>query len=337
MKMVVISKSFTTHKRGEKDEDNQDSININELKGRYALSDGLSRSFLPRLLADTITESFTTDGTISSAILSQKFNKKKEEYLSTLDEDSIVLQELAEEIFKYSSATFVGLELCNLRATWTVLGDSCLFIIPEQGAPQCICSNKVTISEDSQIHVLFGNNTAHIRSDGKVFGNLIKGEADILSSGWYVLMSDAISEWFINRLNEGCNMAPILYQLKDNKEFESFIEGEYQDGRIRSDDCTIVVIRIDNNEDLEDKPDDDYFFSKNNKECKSNDPTIVLDTSDKEESEGQPLRLNNIRIRRCISRLMRRIKIFIKRLVRYFKRRKINNLTEYESSNEKLS
>ena len=328
MKTVVISKTFTTHKRGESDKDIQDSVSINELKGRYALSDGISRSFLPRLLADIITDNFTANRTLSSVTISQMFNLKKEEYLSTLDEDSVALQEIAEETLKNASATFVGLEIHNQKVTWKVLGDSCLLIIPKDGTPKCICSNKVTISEDSKIHVIFGNNTAHIRSDGKIYESLIEGEADMIESGWYVLMSDAISEWFINMLNEGCNMAPILFKLEGNDQFEEFVESEYKSKRMRSDDCSVILIRIDGNipkdNRLEDKPDDDYFFSNthHNKEPKSEKLEEAWDSNDKNELERQTIVLNHTHQRKRLSRLLHRIIVFFSQLGKPFHKRK---------------
>ena len=341
MKTVVISKSFTTHKRGESEEDIQDSVNIDKLKGRYALSDGLSKSFLPRLLADTLTEIFIANGDFSSDTISQMFNIKKEEYLSSLDEESAALQELAEETLKNASSTFVGLEISKQRAIWKVLGDSCLFIIPEEGVTQCVCSNKVKINDDGTLNVVFGNNTAHIRSDGKIYGNFITGDADIITSGWYILMSDTISEWFINRLNEGCNMAPVLFQLEGNDEFERFIEIEYQSGRMRSDDCTVVLIRIDENiskdNSQDDKPSDDYFFSKTNynNEHKAKELDNSLNSTDPYESERQPVTLNHVHKRKCLSKLYHRIIAFLGDLGRLFCKK--NKLKENKSNDDKLS
>lgn len=156
-----------------------------------------------------------------------------------------MLQEIAEETFKHGAATFVGLELLNHRATWKVLGDSCLFILPDKGFPQCICSDSVKVSDDGKINISFGSHPAQIHSDGQVFGNFATGSDEMIEVGWYVLMSDAISEWFVNQLNEGNNMASALFNLNSNEEFEYLVEREYQANRMRSDDCTVLIIRID--------------------------------------------------------------------------------------------
>jgi hypothetical protein len=258
--MDVTTKYFTTHKRGENDEDIQDSVQVNEKKGRYAVSDGVTESFLPRLLADVLTENFVeTDGDgLEDIPIAQKFDKKKQEYISPLDEETKMWLESVEETLAYASATFVGLALQerSKTATWTVLGDSCLFVIPEEGITQCICSDQVTVCDDGALHVSFGNTPAQIRSDGKIFGKPIRGEAQIISSGWYVLMTDTISKWFINRLNEKNDVVSVLFGFSGNEEFESFIEKEYQAGRMGSDDCTVVLIRIGENESINNEWDD---------------------------------------------------------------------------------
>jgi hypothetical protein len=260
MKMDVTTKYFTTHKRGENDEDIQDSVQVNDENGRYAVSDGVSKSFLPRLLADVLTENFVeTEGDgLDGITIAQKFEKKKQEYLSPLDEETKTWLEIVEETLTYAAATFVGLniQVRSQMVTWTVLGDSCLFVIPEKGMAQCICSNQVTISDDGALQVSFGNTPAQIRSDGKIFGKPIRGGAELINSGWYVLMTDAISEWFINRLNEKNNVASILFGLNGNEAFEDFIEKEYQGGKMRSDDCSVVLIRIEENESTDNEWDD---------------------------------------------------------------------------------
>jgi hypothetical protein len=129
--------------------------------------------------------------------------------------------------------------------------------------PQCICSNQVTIGDNGVIQVSFDSTPAQIRSDGMMFGEPIRGEAKMIDSGWYLLMTDAMSEWFINRLNEQRDVASMLFKLGGNEEFEQLIEKEYQSGRMRSDDCTVVLIRIAENtpkeNEWDDFPDEECF------------------------------------------------------------------------------
>lgn len=263
--MAVIFKCFTTHKRGENDEDIQDSICVNSENGRFALSDGVSQSFLPRLFADILTESFVAvsdNAVFPDNNLPELFQKRKDAYISSLDEFGATLQEIAEETFKNAAATFVGLEIKDQQVSWKVLGDSCLFIIPDEGTIQCICSEEVKMEPNGSIHVSFGKTPAQIQSDGKVFGDFIIGSAKS-EVGWYVLMSDTISEWFINRYNNGENVAQMLFNLESDFDFENLIEKEYQAKRIKSDDCSAILIRVEDDESggslHKDEPSPDYF------------------------------------------------------------------------------
>lgn len=255
--MAVISKHFTTHKRGENDEDIQDSICINEENGRFALSDGVSQSFLPRILADILTEAYvnaTDDISFPPSDLPEIFKNRRDAYFSTRDEFGNALQELVEEDYKTGAATFVGLEFRGGHVSWKVIGDSCLFIIPDDGNIQCICSEKVTVDASGSIHVAFGNHPAQIQSNGNVYGHFITGSIQ-KACGWYILMSDAISMWFIERYNKGFNEAQKLFSLDGNGAFEILIEEEYQAKRIKSDDCSVILIRVEN-EDTEVKDKD---------------------------------------------------------------------------------
>ena len=265
--MEAISKYFTTHKRGEREEDNQDSVCINKENGRYTLSDGVSQSFLPRLLADILTESFvaaSNNDIFPDKSLPEIFQKRKNEYISSLDEFGASMQEIAEETFKgLAAATFVGLEIHEQHVVWKVIGDSCLFIIPDDGTIQCVCSEDVNIDANGSIHVAFGTTPAQIQSDGKIYGEFITGQTQI-KTGWYILMSDAISDWFIKEYNNNKEkVIEQLFQLKDNAEFECFIEKEFRSNRIKNDDCSVILIRIENGKTeaypQKDEPGPDYF------------------------------------------------------------------------------
>lgn len=262
--MAVISKYFTTHKRCENNEDIQDSVCVNEENGRYALSDGVSKSFLPRLLADILTETYVTtsnDDTFPPVNLPEMFKKRKNAYISSLDEFGIIMQEIAEETYEKAAATFVGLKICNQYVSWKIIGDSCLVMISDKGNIRCICSEKVTIEADGSIHIAFGNNPAQIQSDGNICGNFIAGSAK-RHSGWYILMSDAISDWFIDRYNNGDNVIQRLFTLGNNVEFEDLIEEEFQAKRMRNDDCSVILIRVEDEKAettlMKDELDSDY-------------------------------------------------------------------------------
>lgn len=299
--MAVISKYFTTHKRGDTDEDIQDSVCVNEENGRYALSDGVSKSFLPRLLADILTETYVAssdEDAFPPTDLPDLFVQRKEAYIAALDEFGATMQEIAEETLVMSAATFVGLTIHDQYVSWRVIGDSCLFIIPDTGDIHCICSEKINISPDRSIHIAFGNHPAQIRSDGVVCGNIIEGRAP-KETGWYILMSDKISDWFIGRHNCGDNVIQRLFSLNNNAEFEAMIEEEFQAKNIENDDCSVVLIRVCDGEAInshliKDEPDSSYFDyaeaeGKFVMECSENGPHEYFEKMDSDTlGSGKP-------------------------------------------------
>lgn len=245
--MEVISKAFSIHKRGESPEDNQDSVCMSENNMRFALSDGVSMSFLPHIMSKTLTSSYVnanSEDLFPPEALASLFKEARDKYMTTLDDFSYMLQEGVEKEFKNGAATFVGVELCNGKISWQVIGDSCLFLFPHGKPMKCICSEKVEITEDSKFKITFGNHPAQIHSDGTIVGKILKGEMK-MTPGYYILMSDAMSAWFIDRINQNeTDIFERLYNLTDINAFENLIEHEYNAGHLKNDDCSMIAISI---------------------------------------------------------------------------------------------
>ena len=136
-----------------------------------------------------------------------------------------------------------GLTVNDNVFSWQVLGESCLFIWPEDGRLRCFCSMTVRISPEWLLDVDFDNHPSQIHSDGKVYGEWTKGKRTV-TSGWIVLATDAVSAWFVNQHNEGNNPITQLWALNDNDEFERFVENEYRAGRLKSDDESVIILNI---------------------------------------------------------------------------------------------
>ena len=146
-------KSFITHKRGETDVDIQDSIAYDLESGCFALSDGVTNSFLPKILSDLLTSTYI-DGKGKSIFpppsMPECFMTERNHYMDSLDEDMRLMEEMVEEEFHVGAATFVGLTINGDEFSWQILGDSCLFILPEDGRMRCFCSMTVKVSPQWQ-------------------------------------------------------------------------------------------------------------------------------------------------------------------------------------------
>lgn len=244
-------RSFITHKRGQTNDSIQDSISINVDLGRFALSDGVSDSVLPEIWANVLTNSFVTieDLSLFPSIeeLQLVYQSKKDSYLATLDKEARYIQKLIEKHLHTGAATFIGIELKQNLLKWKVIGDSCLFILNKGECLQCICSNELHIDELGHLEVQFDNFPMQIHSDGTVHGEWISGQCQFFS-GYIIMMSDAMSSWFISQYNLGNNPIAQLEELTNNNDFETFVEKEVANQRLSNDDESVILIKV---EDIE--------------------------------------------------------------------------------------
>ena len=248
--MKLQYKYFITHKRGEIDEDIQDRVAVNVGRGRFALSDGVTNSFLPHILSDILTRLFVEegeDGQFPPSSLPDIFFKARNKYLDSLNEDIRILQEMVEEEFHCSAATFVGISVRNSKITWQILGDSCLFILHQNGKLRCFCSMNVTTTPEGYLQVDFDNYPRQIRSSGEIVGEWIKGEQKIYPG------------WIVQQHNEGNNPIPLLWNLNDNQEFETFVDRECHENRLKSDDESVIIIKISANKCIKGKSESSKF------------------------------------------------------------------------------
>ncbi len=238
--------SFITHKRGASVNSIQDSIAIDVEKGRFALSDGVSDSVLPEIWADILTHAYISIDDIKKFPpegLQQVFLSQKDSYVSTLDREQRYIQKLIEKHFQTGAATFVGIELRENVLSWQVIGDSCLFLMPDDEPLQCICSNPTHSDENGHLIIEFDNFPHQIHSDCSIHGEWIKGIRPF-KTGCILIMSDAMSAWFVRQLNQGNSPLDQLNAITDNKDFELFVEEQCRQGFLESDDESIIIITV---------------------------------------------------------------------------------------------
>lgn len=241
-------KYFITHKRGETDDGIQDSVAFDLSSGRFAISDGVTQSFIPQIWSKTLVDYFInnqSDKLIIGDKLLNEFVRAREIFLNSLDEEQLFYQELVEDELENAKATFAGLQILNHEITWQVIGDSCIFIIPTNGQIKCKSSITSTIDSEGHLEMKFDNHPNYIASDGSIKGNILEGK-DYLDSGWIVLMTDAISDWFVKQYNLGEDPLEQLLKLENNSDFDQLVDKECKLGRMKSDDTSVILISISN-------------------------------------------------------------------------------------------
>ena len=119
-----------------------------------------------------------------------------------------------------------------------------MFILPDGEHPQCISSHPMPTDNEGHITPYFDNRPFQLLANGKVYGEWTRGERRF-DKGTLLLMSDAMSAWFINAHNEGHAPLEQLKALTDDESFEQWVEEQYNLGLLNSDDESVVIIQLE--------------------------------------------------------------------------------------------
>lgn len=222
-------------------------------KMAIAIADGVGGSLYPSFLSERITRDFVKN---PRSLFNDATHSLEKDYSSEFDsyyhhrynESSPNKQEIlnlkAEQI-KASSCTFVGcyIDIDNDNKKWRyyALGDSYLFYIPKDGEMQ-----KISSMDGKK----FGVYPEYFSTSGEHYGTLKMGDIP-LQEGVLLLMTDALSDWFIKYYKENKSLLKRILEFKTHKEYKEFCTNELGSGRLHDDDCTLIVIQISDAENPE--------------------------------------------------------------------------------------
>jgi len=245
--MQISIKGYITSKESESFYDCADRYAINTNKGfnKFAISDGVSKSFFPKIWAEVLVNKWVN-------------SKEFDEDQFILDCQKDWLKQVTEIVNKPDAkwftknafnrkeaglATFVGLRFYKKKKEWfwkaDALGDSFLFFVPKKikdFSKECI------VLSSKKEPIVFDNFPDYLNS----LGNKHKGEKQLkenpLTSGTFYLMTDALAEWF---LNEKDNAISKIEVWQNQKDFERFVDEERHNEKLGNDDSAILTIKID--------------------------------------------------------------------------------------------
>lgn len=250
--MQISIKGYITSKESELFYDCADRYAYNKSQNKFAISDGVSKSFFPKIWADVLVNKWVD-------------SKEFDEAQFILDCQKDWLNQVAEIVNKPNAkwftknafnrkesglATFVGLRFYKKKKEWfwkaDALGDSFLFFVPKKikdFSKECI------VLSSKQEPIVFDNFPDYLSS----LGNNHKGEKQLkgnpLTSGTFYLMTDALAEWF---LNEKDNAISKINVWQNQKDFERFVDEERHNEKLGNDDTAFLSIKIeyDNKDEL---------------------------------------------------------------------------------------
>ena len=244
--MELRYKTFIMPHIGDKYSQCADRFAIGTDKNCFAIADGVGESLFPYDWAELVCEDFIANPNlfcennklVRENALIEAWNQKRDERTANLTETELFLYEMGLEKADFAACTFVGLSLDKKQWQCLALGDSYLFVL----------DNNLEIIESvaSQKGEEFSNFPEYFASQAeKNHGKTIKVCGDINKASYFVLLTDAISDWFIKVDTEKRRE---LLALSDMQSFHSLVNKERENGNMKDDDTTAVIIEVVHND-----------------------------------------------------------------------------------------
>lgn len=219
-----------------------DRFAVNEESLSFAIADGVGGSLYPSYLSERITQDFVKDprnlfDKENASLLIDYSSAFDRYYQKRYNELPLVKQQILDlksEQTKASSCTFVGCYFDNDCWRYISIGDSYLFFLPKEGD-----LTKISSMDGKEFDVFPEYLSTSGHHHGKpIFGNLP------LSDGTMLLMTDALSDWFISCYEKDKNTLDRVLSINNHTDFKSFCDEELASGRLHDDDCAMLRIIV---------------------------------------------------------------------------------------------
>lgn len=239
--MKINIKGFITSKKSELYSDCADNYAINIEHNKFSISDGVSKSFFPKIWSDILVNKYVNQKDWKDN--NEFIVESQKEWQSKIDE---IVNQPETKWFTKSQynrkdpalATFVGLQFLESDQKWIAqaLGDSFLFFIPKNSTEIEI---KLSTKPEPIVFDNFPDYLSSIGNSHKGEKKPIKGEK--IKEGTFYLMTDALAEWFINDTEQAVQK---LKNIQNQEQFLVTIEDERNTNRLNDDDCAILIIEV---------------------------------------------------------------------------------------------
>lgn len=243
--MKVSIKGFITCKSAEQYIDCADNYAVNKSSHRFSVSDGVSKSFFPKVWSEILVTQFVERTDLKQTEL---IKVCQEEWQKRIDE---IVKSFETDPTKWSTrtlynrkepalATFVGLQFFENEKKWSAWarGDSFLFFVPEGFKDY---QNELIKLSSKPEPIVFDNFPDYFTSIGDSHKGRAKEKSSNLRNGTFYLMTDALAEWFIK---EGENAICKITVWKSQTDFERFITQAIEENQLTNDDCAILCIEL---------------------------------------------------------------------------------------------
>ena len=215
---------------------------------RAAVSDGASESAFAREWANVLADAFVTRPPDRCGFTEDSLNGwlalAQEEWRVLVPWDRIPWHGEA-KARAGAFATLLGLTVGAMRGnsrrlSWraVAVGDSCLFIVRD---------GQLMLSFPLEDAAQFDNSPSLVCSNpdnaGELWGSVQRRDGECAAGDSFILASDAIACWFLERNAAGERPWETLLAL-DSSEWSTWVEEQRRAGSMRNDDTTLVIIRV---------------------------------------------------------------------------------------------
>jgi hypothetical protein len=240
--MKVSIKGFITCKSAEQYIDCADNYAVNKSSHRFSVSDGVSKSFFPKVWSEILVTQFVERTDLKE---NELIKVCQEEWQNRIDEivslpDTKLFTKSQYNRKDPALATFVGLQFFEKEKKWSAsaLGDSFLFFVPN--GFKDYQKELVKLSSKTE-PIVFDNFPDYLTSKGGSHKGRAKEKSGNLRNGTFYLMTDALAEWFIK---EGENAIGKIKVWKSQADFERFITQAIEENQLTNDDCAILCLEL---------------------------------------------------------------------------------------------
>lgn len=237
-------KAFVGHSRGIRYADGADRIGVDVQRGRFVVADGVSQSHLPNVWADILTRDFVGSEEKATQwverlerrlpVLAAKWRVENDQRLARAEDKEKRLMDRTWRNFGRAASTVAGVSFNDDGSLdYFQLGDSCIFMVDVDG----------NLKPFARLEE-FGNTPDYVDTAGDLKGKVYAGTDYMLGAAFLVLMTDALSDWFVKAQQQDIATIQTLWQLENHEQFWNWVEASRDDGGLKDDDVAMVIIKI---------------------------------------------------------------------------------------------
>ncbi len=257
---VNILTAFKTSKYGSKASNCADSFAISSDGLKLAVADGVSKSYLPRLVAQALTDYYVNKEIAPEEVFNDRnatellsaviafWQAESEKFEKSVDEDTAYDLEYQRELYGMGASTFAGITLQSDRYSFDVLGDSCIFLIPrnEEENPSLLTSMpaRVDTGQEHPFICDFGVHPHFLDTNGRIVGEALAGSVKPFD-GFIILATDAMADWICRHYTRenGLQLIQTFMELGTQEEFDNYIN-QLRDADLKNDDVALVIAEV---------------------------------------------------------------------------------------------